>query len=344
MRQAIEDAPDFEQLGEVAKGLGTATVSLHDGRVAPGRASTIISTFADSFTRRSIELSMSELGPPPCPLSWVALGSHGRREPVPGSDVDSALAWEGDEQDSEAKSYMGLLGSRVCAELARCGFVADTRGATAAHDLFVRPASAWRRLIREAIREPTEDKGLIVISLFLDGRVLYRRDSACDLHQEFLAANHRRGLLRLMLRLALAHKPPVSFLRDFVVESSGEYRGRLDIKHRGLLPVTSIARYASLAAGAVNLCSTPERLEAGDAAGILESDSARSLSEAFDLFQGLRLEHQVRQVRQGIEPDDYLDPKLLEPDRRRRLRDAFGEVRAVQKRLRAKLSGEIAFG
>ena len=116
-----------------------------------------------------------------------------------------------------------------------------------------------------------------------------------------------------MLRLALANKPAVGRLRDFALERSGEHRGLLDIKHGGLLPVTSIARYASLTAGAIAAASTPERLSAADAAGTLDGDSARSLSEAFELFQSLRLEHQVDQLERAVEPDDYVDPKALEP-------------------------------
>ena len=344
LRRAIAAAQDFDQLGAVADGLRATAVSLHDVRVAPGRASGTISMLADSFTRRSIELSISELGPPPFPLSWVALGSHGRREPVPGSDIDSALAWDGDEQHGEAKSYMLGLGARVSEALARCGFAADKRGATAANDLFVRPVSAWRGLIRESIKQPRKGKGLIVISLFLDGRVLHDGGGLSDLHQEFLAARDRRGLLRLMLSQALAHKPPVGYLRDFVVERSGEHRGRLDIKQRGLLPVTSIARYASLATGATAPRSTPDRLSAAEAGGTLDSHSARSLSDAFELFQGLRLEHQVAQIEREIEPDDYLDPKALNPVQRGNLRDAFRQVRAVQKELGGRLSSELAFG
>ncbi len=340
----IADAQDFDQLTAVADGLLAKAVSLHDSGAATAEASASLSALADSITRRSIELSISELGPPPCPLTWIALGSHGRREPLPGSDIDSALAWEGDEEDEQTTSYMRSLGSRVSDALASCGFAADERGASAGQDLFARPVSAWRRLIRESIEQPTENKGLIVISLFLDGRVLYQGGGPTDLHHEFQAAPHRQGLLRLMLRLALAHTPPTGRLRDFVVERSGEYRGRLDIKHRGLLPVTTIARYASLAAGAITPASTPERLSAADAAGTLESDSARSLSEAFELFQALRLEHQVEQIQSGIEPDDYLDPKALDPAARRRLRDAFREVRAVQKKLGGQLDSEAAFG
>lgn len=284
LQRAIADAQDFDQLRELADGLRTTTVSLHDAHVAPTETSATISTLADSLTQRSIELSISELGPPPCPLSWVALGSHGRREPVPGSDVDSALAWDGDDKHGEAKIYMRSLGSRVCDQLARCGFAADKRGATAVQDLFVRPVGAWRRLIRESIREPRANKGLIVISLFLDGRVLHHAGGASDLRQEFQAAHGRRGLLRLMLSLALAHKPPVGFLRNFVVERSGKHRGRLDIKQRGLLPVTSIARYASRAAGAIASGSTPERLSAAEerAGARLGSELRRRIEHSVD--------------------------------------------------------------
>jgi CBS domain-containing protein len=333
LRRAIADAQDFDQLREAARGLRTTAVSLHDAQAGPVRASAVISNLADSLMRRSIELAIRELGPPPCPFSWIALGSHGRQEVVPGSDVDSALAWDNDEEDGDAKSYMLSLGSRVCEELARCGLAADKRGASAGGDLFVRPTDEWRRLIRGSISDPEKDKGLIVISLFLDGRVLHHGGGASTLRDEFEAAAGRRGLLRLMLRLALANKPAARRLRDFTLERSGEHRGRLDIKHGGLLPVTSIARYAGLAAGATVAGSTPERLCAADAAGTLDGDSALSLSEAFDLFQGVRLEHQVDQLERGVEPDDYVDPKALEPGRRRRLRDALREVRAVQNRL-----------
>ena len=90
-----------------------------DATIADPQSSAIISNLADSLTRRSIELSVSALGPPPCPFSSVALGSHGRQEPVPSSDVDSALAWNADEEDGDVNSYMLSLGSRVCEALSR---------------------------------------------------------------------------------------------------------------------------------------------------------------------------------------------------------------------------------
>ena len=308
------------------------------------QSSTSISTLVDAITRRSIKRSILELGPPPCPLTWFALGSHGRQEPAPGSDIDSALAWDGDEDDQEARSYMLSLGSRVSEALSHSGFAADQRGVTAGQDLFNRPVGGWRRLIRESIADPTARKGLIVISLLLDGRALYQEGGEPDLLREFETANRRPGLLRLMLRLALAQGPAVGRLRGFALERSGEHRGRLDIKHRGLLSVTTIARYASLAAGAIAARSTPARLAAAAAAGTIDDEDARSLGEAFEFFHALRLEHQAEQLEHGIKPDDFLDPKALEPGERRRLRDALREVRAVQRRIGARLSRETTFG
>ena len=51
-------------------------------------------------------LAIDDLGPPPCPLSWLALGSLGRRVVVPSSDVDSALAFDDDTDDDETRAYM----------------------------------------------------------------------------------------------------------------------------------------------------------------------------------------------------------------------------------------------
>ena len=165
----------------------------------------------------------------------------------------------------------------------------------------------------------------------LDGRVVEHVGDAGDLLDELRHLDHRPRLRHLMLRLALAHRPPTGFLRDFVVEDSGEHRGQLDIKQGGLLPIIDIARYASFASGARAL-STPDRLRVASTAGTLDGKAAQTLAEAFDLFWRLRLEHQVEQLRHGVEPDDYLDPETLNPLTRRYLRDAFHAVRTVQRR------------
>ncbi len=349
LRRSIDDARKVHEVRAAAARLPAAVVSLHDARVAPAQVSAVISIVADACTSRFVELTIDELGDPPCPLVWLALGSHGRRELAPSSDADSALAWAGDHEDPSQRQYMATLAERVVGELAAVGFTADTHGATCAKPLFQRSTDSWRQLIRRSVENPDERKALVLVSLVADGRPVYGSGDPPDIREELRAADSRRGVLRLMLQIALVHRPPTGFRRfrdpprDLVVEHSGEHRGKLDIKHGGLLPITAIARYASLASGGT-VTSTIERLRVAGTAGTLDGNLATTLEEAFDLFSGLRLEHQVEQIRRGVGPDNYIDPHALNPLTRRYLRDAFSAVRGVQRTLRGQLSGEATFG
>jgi CBS domain-containing protein len=121
-----------------------------------------------------------------------------------------------------------------------------------------------------------------------------------------------------------------------VMEGPGRRRRSLDIKHGGLLPIVNLARYAALK-GQIPVTHTLDRLRAAAEQGVMEPTEARVLEEAFELFSALRLEHQVAQIERNQEPDDQIDPELLDPLSRRYLRDAFREVAAVQR----SLSGEL---
>ena len=71
--------------------------------------------------------------------------------------------------------------------------------------------------------------------------------------------------------------------------------------------------------------------------GTLEPDDARVLEEAFELISGLRLTHQVAQIKAGEPPDDFVDPGTLSPLTRASLKDVFRAVAGVQRRVSAEL-------
>ncbi len=330
LRRSIARAPDAAGVAEAAGGLDRAVVALHDSRVPPGRISAVISIVADAATRRLVELAVERHGPPAAGFTWLALGSHGRREAMPASDLDSAVSWEqgGDDPDPRTRAVV----DDVLTGLARCGFTSDEHGATAGSSLFARSAEGWRTQIQSLLDDPDRDRALILVSLLDDARLVVGDDSVDRLFGDLGDARRRSLLLRLMLRLALAHRPPTGFLRDIVVEHSGEHRGHFDIKHGGLLPIVNVARYASLAAG-TRPTSTPERLAVAADAGTLPDDIGGSLAEAFDVLCRLRLDHQVEQLRSGRPADEYVDPKGLSPLTRRHLRDAFRAVAGAQRAL-----------
>ena len=94
LRRAIALADSPAELAAAAAGLNPAIIALHDARVTAEHLTAVRSVVLDALTRRLVELAVRDAGPPPVPFTWFALGSLARREAVPSSDVDSALAWD----------------------------------------------------------------------------------------------------------------------------------------------------------------------------------------------------------------------------------------------------------
>jgi CBS domain-containing protein len=335
LRRAISDATSREELGDAAARLDSTVVALYQGGLAPTQISAVISVVVETLIRRMVELAVEAAGPPPTEFAWLSLGSHGRREAVPSSDVDSGIVWE-DRGGESAASYMRGIAEQVDDLLAATGLKPDTHGVTASGPVVARPAGQWREAIGGWLDDPT-DESLMAISVLLDGRTILGPSRAFGVFSAVRDARDPSRLLRLLLRLALARKPPTGFLRDIVVEHSGEHRGRLDIKQGGLLPIVGIARYAGLAAG-TRSTSTLTRLQAAGATDVLPKSDASALEEAYRLMTALRMEHQVRQLEAGTDPDDYVDPKALNALTRRYLREAFRLVASTQKGLAAELA------
>jgi CBS domain-containing protein len=364
LRRAIDLATSVPDLAAASAGLNPMIIALHDVRVAAEQVAAIRCVVLDALTRRLIALAVAGAGEPPVPFTWFALGSLARRETVPSSDVDSALAWQDSGDDRTAGDYVARVARAVDEGLRTCGLQPDAHGASASNPLFARSLSSWHAAARELSEDPTREKALILVSVISDSRPLWGcgpavgtggagtsaasvkyaakagrdgADSGISVADTLWQARGRPDLLRLLARFALHFHPPTGFLRDFVVEHSGERRGQLDIKHGGMIPIVDLARWAGMAAGAAS-CSTTERLRAAEAAGTLESADARTLVEAFGFIFSLRLDHQVEQLRRGEAPDDFIDPKTLNPLARSYLREAFRAVASVQSGLANELS------
>jgi CBS domain-containing protein len=349
LRRSIGRARSKAELAEAAGRLNETVVTLHRAELAPAQVSELTSAVADALIARMIELAIETEGPPAAEFCWMSLGSHGRREPVPSSDVDSGMAWrDAPETDPLTEPRRRLASSRiaeymrsVAADVGDCvrviGWRLDPHGVTATGAFSASSIEEWARAIEGWLARPSDNRVLIAISILLDGRVVYGPAGGLDVKELLYERGDRSTLERWMLRLALVDKPPTGFMRDIVVEGSGEQKGTFDIKRGGLLPIVDLARYAALRAGA-RVTSTLDRLRAAGAAGILEPMEARVLEEAYELLSALRLEHQVAQLDRGRAPDNHLDPKDLDPLTRRYLRDAFREVAAVQRSLGAELS------
>jgi len=335
LRRSISRAASFEELAIEAAGLGAAVISLHDAHVGAPSIVLTYSVLLDAVTRRAVELALAG-APPPAEFAWLALGSQARREAVPSSDLDSAIAWYGSGPEGQVRPALHTLAETVTRELAACGLPVDTHGATAADSVFVRSIGSWQQVARSRIEDPKQEQALILVSLLIDSRPVWGVHLGTQLADTFREAGSQRELVHLLGRLAIAHRPPTGFRRALVLDPDGGPRGELDIKRSGVLPVVDLARWAGVIAG-VTSASTSERLRAASAEGVLPDADARTLRDALELFTELRLAHHVEQMKVGESPDDTLDTRELSPLARRQLREAFRAVASVQRRVASQL-------
>jgi CBS domain-containing protein len=351
LRQRLVAAESVAELQTVARELRPMVVSLHDAQAGAANVMAVYAVCVDALTRRLLELELARLdssGGEALPqFAWLAMGSQARREALPASDVDSAIVWFPDEGDGSdaggdaVRARLLALGRAVMDGLGACGLPADTNGVSAAVPAFVRPVDSWQRVARSWLEDPGQEKALVLTSTLLDSRPVWGVHTGTPVADTFRLAPDHPVLLRQLARLAVAQRPSTSFLRGLVVEHGGAHAGQVDLKEGGTKPILALARWGAITAG-VTIASTPERLAAAGAAGTLPNGEAETLRDAFTLINNLRLQHQVAQLRAGLEPDDYVSPDDLSDLMRTQLREALRAISSIQKRVASQAGERIS--
>jgi CBS domain-containing protein len=173
LRAQIARGADPDDVAAAAKQLPATVIALHDADVPAAAISRMIAGMQDTIVRRLIELAHDELGAPPVPYTWLATGSYGRREPFPSSDIDSAMAWDGEGDAPELRERLAALAGRVVEGLRAAGFEIDRQGAIAGRPLFTRSIGDWERALAAWSRDPDEGRGLMLMSVVIESDAVW---------------------------------------------------------------------------------------------------------------------------------------------------------------------------
>jgi CBS domain-containing protein len=337
LKSAIERAPDREGLIAAGRDLPKVVFALMDAHADPVDVGHVVGVTVDALTRRAIDLAIADLGDAPVPWAWMALGSAARHEQALHSDQDHALAFDRRDGDpADVDPYFEQLATRVTDDLEAVGLPRCTGGAMAENPQLRRSLDGWVAAFREWMDDPGLEGSLLSSIAFDYRRVTGPLDVDRPLDEVIGTAPSHPQFIRHLSRRALDESPPTGFFRDVVVEAKGEHAGTLDVKHRGITLVTNLARTYAISAGIAEK-RTLARLRAAHAAGVIDEETRAGLSEAFRLLWGVRLRHQVDQVRDGNAADDHVDPRALGPLERRQLKEAFRVIVRAQRVLAADL-------
>jgi CBS domain-containing protein len=306
---------------EYSREVASVAETLFAGGLGVAQIGGVLAALSDALTRRLLTLAERELGTPPCPYSWVVLGSEGRREQVLLSDQDNALVYL--EDGREARAYFHSLAGLVVDALIEAGFPrcpGDYMATT-----WCKPLAEWEALFRQWVEVP-EPHALLEAQVFLDFRGVHGGLSLEPLNRILVAGGRRERFLHNLARAVLRFRPPVGpFGRIRTAD------GWVDLKAGGIGGIVMLARLYALAGGSATR-PTLKRLDAAADLGQLSRAGAEILAESFRLLTRLRLQEQIRSLNRGEEPSNRVRPDALSPLERRRLLEA---LRAVRKQLDA---------
>ena len=298
------------------------------GGLTAGTVIAVYSSFLDTIIRRAIGLVFAQH--PKLSVdafTWLSLGSNGRKEAVPSSDVDSAVAFDDTIGPATIPAYRAAFGE-VYDVLARAGLSADDHGATARHALFARTNADWRAAGEQWLAAPAEHNGAMMTSLLVDARPIHGDPGLPAVTRVVGDLRGHPGTMRLLLRESLARRAKQPPGRRILVRRAETF----DVKEHALLPVVNLARWAALSVGS-HVLPTTERLQAASGSAMLPDEQASVLVEVFEVLQRLRLRHQIRQHQAGGRPTDVLLRDDVSPIDRSMVRQAVREISAAQRRM-----------
>jgi CBS domain-containing protein len=292
----------------------------------------MVTHITDAFTVRLIELAEDILGTPPMPYAWIAFGSQAREEQTARTDQDNGLILERKASEDEAR-YFSKLSELVCEGLDRLGYVYCPGEIMALNSKWRVSLAKWKRHFDAWIDEP-EPKSVMHSSIFFDMRCVHGDNELVGQLRSYASkrAKDNRIFRRFMAANVLGHRPPIGFFRRFVQEDDGTQSEGLNLKHRGIVPITDLVRIRALEVG-IKEANTFKRIEMASAAGAMNDKDASSLRDALILINQIRLGHQAEQMSEGQAPTNFVPPDELSPLMRRNLKAAFMLVVEAQKAL-----------
>ena len=336
----IESAGSEETLAALAPRVGAVVRWLAAGGAGAAEIGRLVAEVNDRLVRRALDVVLAATeaaghGRPPVPFTWLAAGSEGRREQTLKTDQDNGLVYRDPPAGQEATvaAYFDELATRMGQALGRLGFPPCAGGFMASNPQWRQPERVWRGYFDSWMETP-EPEALLRASLFFDLRPVAGGDEVGGALWDWVCAQapSRVLFLRHMAKSALDRAVPLGLFGGFVVERSGAHKDRLDLKGRGVFPITQAMRAYALSLG-VRETNTLDRLAATGARGVFAAREVAEVSDAYEVVARLRLAHQLACLDGGLPPDNFIDPRTLGKADRLLLKEAFKTIAWVQRHL-----------
>lgn len=306
-----------------------------DSSARPRPVTNMLASICDAATARLIQLAIDDLGPPPAPFAFIAMGSQGRQEQTLLTDQDNGIifATPVDTGAEQVAAYFLQLGARVCADLHHAGYTLCRGQVMASNPRWCRSLPDWISAFNAWVQK-SEPQEVIDLGIFFDFRAVYgSAELAQELRRHIHAAlRDKPAFYHHFAQNALTFKPPFRLPGNIYLGGGAtEHAGEINLKD-AMMPMVSFARLYALR-HQVNRTHTLERIEALTERGVIVPSSRDEISAAYDFLMQLRLGAQLAAIQSGRPPTNIIHPGKLGYIQQELLKQAFAQIAAVQKKI-----------
>jgi len=202
-----------------------------------------------ALIKRSVELSILDLGSPPARFAWLSIGSQGRKEQLLMTDQDSMLVFEDvtTEKYRDVKDYFLKLGKRTTTILEKVGYEHCPFGHMGSNMLWCKSLTDWTNQYNSWMNTPGENSNELS-SIFFDFEMVIGEKKIEEALENviFNNLNNNTSLFDFLGNEALRKNAPLTFFKKFNIEEKGPNKDKFDIKNLALMPLIDGARLFSL--------------------------------------------------------------------------------------------------
>jgi CBS domain-containing protein len=267
----------------------------------------LITGVSDTITHKIIGWAIIELGKPPVPFSFIALGSEGREEQTLLTDQDNAIIYSDvdDSLQSVTSEYFLKLGTKICDSLQYIGYNYCSGNIMAKNPKWTQPLFIWKKYFDQWIVTP-EPQNLLDAAIFFDSRNIYGDSNIVKDLSDFInkRLTQNPAFFLHMAKVCMNYKTPLGMFGKIQTESSEEHVNSLNIKSP-LRVIVNLLRLYSLKYK-LNETNSLRRLIKLYETNNLSYDFYRDINYAYNYMLALQFKTQTSAYSKGQAIDNYL--------------------------------------
>lgn len=309
----------------------------------------LISRINNDVYRRISEAVLRKMaeegwGEPPVSAVAIVMGSGGRGENYLFPDQDNGFIFDDypDAEHGRIDAFFLEAAERLCRDLNEVGIPFCNGYCMAVNPL-------WRKSLSQWIEQITlwgKKSNFVAIRLadiFFDFQPVFGNTALAEAlrHAVTRLGRNNHAFLRQMFQDKAEHNVALGFFGGLITEKENpDYRGQVNLKYSGLIPLVGAIRLMALREG-VEETPTLGRIRALYEDSVLSVNERDDLSRAFNLMTDILLRQQIVDYRAGHPVTYFVDPETFSKRQRAELINALKAIDAFRKRVHMEFTGQV---